>query len=180
MSSEASHLVCWFWGLLEVTGAGQCQIGSGVLIRKLKAIHGWWLPVLEHGCTWERPHSILSQLPPGMGVRQVSKGPKAPGDLPWPASSLLGSATERVSGSSQLQEVLWVSGSHQVRVSGVYQVSTESNTVPGLGLRSLSRSLRVHPGQLQPIWGLWTSAVGGQILGSCEAGASRVYQARAD
>lgn len=45
MSSEASHLVCWLWGLLGVTGASQCQmlpvIGSGVLIRSLRAMHGW-------------------------------------------------------------------------------------------------------------------------------------------
>ena len=40
--------------------------------------------------------------------------------------------------------------SHQVRANGVHQIDTGSNSVPVLGLRPLSKSLRVHQGQPPP------------------------------
>jgi hypothetical protein len=63
-----------------------------------KEIHGWELPLLnlvEHGS-----EQAVNQgwLPPVLGLRQVSKNPKAPQDFPLSAGCLLGSATEKALG----------------------------------------------------------------------------------
>lgn len=49
--------------------------------------------------------------------------------------------------------------SNQVEASGVQQIGTDPNSMLVLGLRPLMNSLRVHQGQLLPIWCLQTFVV---------------------
>ena len=50
--------------------------------------------------------------------------------------------------------------SHQVEANGVHQTDSHSNLVPVLTLRPLSKSLRIHQGQLPPAVCLCAFVVG--------------------
>ena len=70
--------------------------------------------------------------------------------------------------------------SHQVRANGVHQIDTGSNSVPVLGLRPLSKSLRVHQGQPPPPPGTLELLWWDRVLGSHQGEANRVHQVQTD
>lgn len=144
--------------VLRALGINSCGQMSDVVcdypwlpVRGYKAIHDWYLP-LEGLSLCEGGHAAYqSCCLPIPTMRHVMKRPKAPCDLIPPFRHLLGSFTKRASNNLQVVWV-WSSMSHQVGVSDVNQVDTDSNSVPLMGQKLLSKSLRVHQGQPPSTW----------------------------
>lgn len=86
-----------------------------------------------------------------MVVSKSIKGPKIHLYFPWPAGSLIGSVTKRASGYTQFARGKFTV-SPQLGVSGVHQTDTDLISLPVLGVRPLSRCLRVYQIYLPPTW----------------------------
>ena len=189
MLPEACHWVCWFWEPLGGT-PGQINVRY-CLWLVLDNLFGAtkWSTVCGCLC-WAWVCVGMAKLHTKAGFhqhwtqKQVSKRPNAPWDhlcLFLPDSCILGSGTERASDGT------WVAWSrflviHQVWVSGIPQIDTDSNLVAVLGLRQVSKSPRIHQGQLLPAgypqstcrllwWG---------VSESCHGESSSIYQAQTE
>lgn len=106
ISAEVGIWVHLFLGLLEGTGAGQCQklpvTGPGQPVWNYKVSYSLWLPLLNIGMSGKNKAAHQGWLPlapsPGAG-QQKGQSPEFCLCLPPPSGCLLGIVTERASGT---------------------------------------------------------------------------------